>query len=60
MIAPKRRISHARRDKRRSSVWKLDPPALNRCGCGALRVPHRVCPECGMYKGRLVVAQAED
>jgi len=61
MIAPKRRVSHARRDKRRSSVWKLDPPALDKCGsCGELKVPHRVCPECGMYKGRLVVKQEED
>ena len=61
MIAPKRRISHARRDKRRSSVWKLDPPGLDKCSnCGAFKLSHRVCPECGMYKGRLVVKKDED
>ena len=59
MAVPKRRVSHARRDKRRSAVWKLTAPAVVKCGCGALRVPHRVCPECGMYKGRQVVQKEE-
>jgi len=60
MAVPKRRVSHARRDKRRSSVWKLKAPALDRCACGALKLTHRVCPECGMYKGRQVVVQKEE
>ena len=59
MAVPKRRVSHARRDKRRSSVWKLKAPALDRCGCGALKLSHRVCPECGQYKGRQVVTKEE-
>jgi len=59
MAVPKRRVSHARRDKRRSSVWKLKAPVLDRCGCGALKLSHRVCPECGMYKGRQVVTKEE-
>lgn len=25
------------------------------CECGALRVPHRACPTCGKYRGRVVV-----
>jgi large subunit ribosomal protein L32 len=24
--------------------------------CGEPRIPHRVCPECGHYKGRTMVA----
>lgn len=28
MAVPKRKVSKARRDKRRSAVWKLDAPAL--------------------------------
>jgi len=60
MAVPKRRVSHARRDKRRSSVWKLDPPALSKCSCGEYKLAHRACPECGMYKGRLVVAKKEE
>ena len=28
MAVPKRKVSKARRDKRRSNVWKLDAPEL--------------------------------
>lgn len=56
MAVPKRKVSKARRDKRRSNVWKLEAPALSRCTqCGELKMPHRVCPICGYYKGREVV-----
>ena len=56
MAVPKREVSKARRDKRRSSVWKLDAPALSKCTqCGELKMPHRVCPVCGYYKGKEVV-----
>ena len=37
MAVPKRRVSKARRDKRRSSVWKLNAPELVKC------------PKCGEY-----------
>lgn len=56
MAVPKRKVSKARRDKRRSSVWKLDAPALSRCSnCGALTSPHKVCTNCGYYKGVEVI-----
>ena len=56
MAVPKRKVSKARRDKRCSSVWKLDAPALSKCTqCGELKMPHRVCPVCGYYKGKEVV-----
>ena len=61
MAVPKRRVSSARRDKRRSSVWKLDPPAIVKCNsCGEQKLSHRLCPACGMYKGRQVVKKNED
>ena len=61
MAVPKRKLSRARRDKRRSSVWKLDPPAIVKCGsCGELKRSHCMCPECGMYKGRLVKKPAAE
>lgn len=56
MAVPKRRVSKARRDKRRSSVWKMNAPELATCSqCGSLKRAHRVCPDCGYYNGRLVV-----
>lgn len=56
MAVPKRKLSKARRDKRRASVWKLTPTAIVKCSqCGGFRVPHQVCGNCGYYKGREVV-----
>jgi large subunit ribosomal protein L32 len=56
MAVPKRKTSKARRDKRRSSHWKLDTPNIAKCSkCGALRLPHRVCKSCGTYNGREVI-----
>ncbi len=56
MAVPKRKVSRARRDKRRSSVWKL---AFSTCPqCGELKVPHRVCAHCGFYKGVEVIKKA--
>ncbi len=60
MAVPKRKVSKARRDKRRSAVWKLDTPAFSRCShCGALTAPHKVCKNCGYYKG-VEVIKVED
>ncbi len=56
MAVPKRKVSKQRRDKRRSQVWKLQAPALSRCSnCGELTMPHRVCKNCGFYKGVQVI-----
>ncbi len=52
---PKRRHSKSRRDKRRAQ-WKMKSPGLSRCPqCGASKLPHRVCPECGYYEGREII-----
>ncbi len=56
MAVPKGKVSRQRRDKRRSSVWKLTAPQLVACpNCGELIMPHRACPACGQYKGRVVL-----
>ncbi len=51
MAVPQRQVAKARRHKRRAN-WKLAGPQLVRCECGALRMPHRICPSCGVYNGR--------
>lgn len=56
MAVPKRKRSSARRDKRRSNVWKLSAPALARCPkCGDYKLSHRVCSACGYYRDREVI-----
>ena len=61
MAVPKRKTSKARRDKRRSSVWKLDAPTLVKCPhCGELKRPHRICGNCGFYKDREVIKMDEN
>jgi large subunit ribosomal protein L32 len=55
MAVPKKRQSSARRDRRRSHD-AIAAPRLNECPqCHSPRLPHRVCPTCGTYKGREVV-----
>jgi large subunit ribosomal protein L32 len=56
MAVPKQKQSHSRTNKRRSQ-HKVSAPTYNSCPqCHSPRVPHRVCPECGYYGGRQVVA----
>lgn len=56
MAVPKRRVSKARRDTRRSSVWKMEAPELVKCNqCGEFKRAHRVCSACGYYNSKLVV-----
>lgn len=61
MAVPKKKVSRARRDKRRANSYKLAAPALSRCiQCGSLKSPHRVCSSCGYYKGRQIVKVADE
>lgn len=55
MPNPKRRHSQARRDKRRTHDALRQPPASTCPECGEAKLPHRVCPHCGHYRGREVV-----
>ncbi len=60
MAVPKRKTSKARRDKRRSHD-ALTSPAASICPqCGAPKVPHRICGQCGTYKGRTILAIDEE
>jgi len=58
MAVPKQRQSHARTNKRRSQ-HKIPSPSIATCPrCGASRLPHRVCGECGTYAGREIFRPA--
>ncbi len=56
MAVPKKKQSHSRTAKRRAQ-HRIDAPAVNACPqCHSPRRPHRVCPVCGFYAGREVLA----
>ena len=58
MAVPKRKVSKARRDKRRNSHWKLSLPGMVKCPqCGEMKLAHRMGKNCGSYNGRQVVAK---
>ena len=55
MAHPKRKTSKQRRDKRRTH-YKAEQPTLATCqNCNSAVPYHRICPECGYYKGKLVI-----
>jgi large subunit ribosomal protein L32 len=59
MPNPKHRHSKTRRDLRRAHDF-LKPKQTSNCtNCGKEKLPHRVCPACGHYKGREVMSGAE-
>lgn len=52
MPNPKRRHSRARRDRRRTHD-ALETMSSSTCpNCGVPKMPHRVCPSCGYYRGK--------
>jgi large subunit ribosomal protein L32 len=60
MPNPKRKHTPSRRDSRRSANWKLEMKSLSKCPqCGAFRLPHRICPSCGFYNGRIELPKKE-
>ncbi|MXZ34076.1 MAG: 50S ribosomal protein L32 [Acidobacteria bacterium] len=59
MPNPKRRHSKSRRNKRRSHDF-LTVRSTSKCpDCQENRLPHRVCPHCGYYRGREVIEVGE-
>ena len=54
MPNPKRRHSKARTRSRRAHDF-LEAKSTSTCPqCHEAKLPHRVCPKCGYYKGREV------
>ncbi len=55
MAVPKQRHNKSRKNRRRGgqSGSKIVKPSLVKCSnCGAMILPHRICPQCGFYKGK--------
>lgn len=61
MAVPKKKVSKARKHTRFSANSVVSAPSLVECPhCHTLKESHKVCPECGYYKGREVVAKKDD
>jgi len=57
MAVPFRRTSKTRKNKRRTH-YKLAVPGMVKCPeCGKMKLSHRICKECGSYKGQDVVSK---
>ncbi|MCA9937337.1 MAG: 50S ribosomal protein L32 [Anaerolineales bacterium] len=57
---PKRKISKARRNRRRAHD-SLTPFHLVRCdNCGEMKRPHHMCPHCRTYRGRQILPAFEE
>ncbi len=55
MAHPKHKHSKTRRDKRRTH-YKATAPTVGTCSnCNSPVQFHRVCPECGYYRGKLAI-----
>jgi len=58
VAVPKRRKSKSKSRMRRSH-HAIGVPNLRPCPkCGSYVLPHRVCSECGYYKGQLILEKA--
>ncbi|MDO9510935.1 MAG: 50S ribosomal protein L32 [Bacteroidales bacterium] len=58
MPNPKRRWSKTRTRKRRTHYKAVLPTAMSCSNCGSPVLYHRVCPECGFYRGQQVMEVA--
>jgi len=55
MAVPKKRTSKQRKRKRRTH-YKAQAVSVHACpNCGDPKLPHRVCPTCGYYRGEAVL-----
>ncbi|MFP3983687.1 MAG: 50S ribosomal protein L32 [Desulfurivibrionaceae bacterium] len=60
MALPKRRHSHSRTRKRRAHDGLTKPNVVKCDQCGEPKLPHRLCSDCGSYKGRTVIELGDE
>jgi len=59
MANPTNRASRTRKRLRRAN-WKAEAPRTGICPqCHEPKLPHRICGNCGYYKGREVIAKVD-
>ena len=57
---PARKTYRAKRDSRRAQTFKASLPGIVECPqCHEMKLAHRVCKNCGYYKGKEVVVTEE-
>ncbi|OAG27802.1 50S ribosomal protein L32 [Thermodesulfatator autotrophicus] len=60
MAVPKRKSSRSRRGMRRAHK-SLKAPAVSVCPkCKSPKLPHRICPSCGTYRGKVFLTMEEE
>jgi len=56
VAVPKRKTSKAKTRSRRANHDRMTLPQVAICdNCGADMIPHRACPSCGWYNGRVAI-----
>ena len=60
MAVQQNRVTRSRRNMRRSHDALVAGNPNECASCGELKRPHHVCPSCGHYDSREVVAQATE
>ena len=60
MAVPQNRVTKSRRNMRRAHDALVASNPADCPNCGELKRPHHVCPSCGHYAAREVVATVKD
>ena len=58
MAVPKRKTAKSKTKMRRAANSKMTATGFVECPlCHEPKLPHRVCPDCGHYKGKEIVSE---
>jgi large subunit ribosomal protein L32 len=60
MAVPKKKMSKSQSRQRRAHDALSEPARATCAKCGAVKLPHRVCKECGHYRDRQIVQVAAE
>lgn len=59
MAVPRNRLSNARKNSKRAHHAKKPKNFCACSNCNVLKIPHVICPSCGTYDKREIVAKSE-